>query len=169
MTQALYRDNAYLRECTAAVTSVSDHAVVLDRTVFYPMGGGQPGDTGHLSWDNASATVIDTRHGDDGAIIHHLEETGPTPSPGQTVTAHIDWERRYRHMRMHTCLHLLGAVVKAPVTGGNLTAEKGRLDFDLPEASVDKETLSEALNSLISQDHATALRWITDAELDAQP
>ncbi len=175
MTERLYEQDAYLKGCTATITEVVDAGVVLDRTVFYAMGGGQPGDRGTLTLeDGTELPVIDTRKGESGAVEHQVDaealaSAGGRELIGQTVTAAIDWERRYLHMRMHTCLHLLGAVVKAPVTGGNLTTEKGRLDFDLPEASVDKVTLTQALNSLIDQDVSTALRWITDAELDAQP
>jgi len=170
MTERLFEQDAYLTHCRAMVVAAADGRLELDRTVFYPLGGGQPGDTGTLTWgDGESVAVIDTRKGD-GAAIEHVTEPGvPLPPPGATVHAAIDWPRRYRHMRMHTCLHLLCAVVGAPVTGGNLTAEKGRLDFDLPESTVDKASLTEALNALIARDTATAAEWISDAELDVRP
>lgn len=170
MTRRLYEEDAYRRACEATVLAADDAGVVLDRTVFYAMGGGQPGDTGVLRWgDGAELVVVDTRKGDGDAILHVAAEGSPLPPPGTVVQAVIDWDRRHRHMRMHTCLHLLCAVVGAPVTGGNLTAEKGRLDFDLPESTVDKASLTDALNALIARDSETAVQWITDEELDARP
>ena len=170
MTRRLYEDDAYCTRCEATVQAADGAGVVLDRTVFYPMGGGQPGDTGVLRWgDGAELVIVDTRKGDGDGIVHVPAERGPLPAPGTTVQAVIDWDRRHRHMRMHTCLHLLCAVVGAPVTGGNLTAEKGRLDFDLPESTVDKASLTEALNALIARDTETAIQWISDEELDARP
>ncbi len=170
MTRRLYEEDAYRRGCEATVLAADEAGVVLDQTVFYAMGGGQPGDTGVLRWgDGAELVVVDTRKGDGDAIVHVAAEGSPLPPPGTTVQAVIDWDRRHRHMRMHPCLHLLCAVVGAPVTGGNLTAEKGRLDFDLPESTVDKASLTEALNALIARDSETAVQWITDEELDARP
>lgn len=170
MTERLFEQDAYLADCDAVVVAVDEGRLELDRTVFYPLGGGQPGDTGTLSWgDGQSVAVIDTRKGDGETIVHVTEPGAPLPPPGTSVHAAIDWARRHRHMRMHTCLHLLCAVVDAPVTGGNLTAQKGRLDFDLPESTVDKASLTEALNALIARDTATAAEWISDAELDARP
>ena len=168
MTEALFRDDAYLRECEATVTAVDDDAVVLDRTVFYPMGGGQPGDTGSLRWDGGSATVVDTRYGDEGAIRHVLAE-GDTPPPvGSAVQAALDWERRYRHMRMHTALHLLGSVLQYGVTGGNIGADKSRLDFDMQDI-VDKDAVTGAVRALVAENHPVGCRWIADEELEAQP
>lgn len=170
MTERLFEQDAYLQECLATVVAADEDGIVLDRTVFYPLGGGQPGDTGMLSWGaGESVAVIDTRKGEGETILHLTEPGAALPPPGTPVHAAIDWGRRYRHMRMHTCLHLLCAVVDAPVTGGNLTADKGRLDFDLPESTVDKASLTEALNALIARDVATAAEWISDAELDARP
>jgi misacylated tRNA(Ala) deacylase len=170
MTERLYEEDAYRTECEAVVLAADEAGVVLDRTVFYAMGGGQPGDTGVLRWGDGNELVIaDTRKGEGDDIVHVPAAGAALPPPGTRVQAVIDWDRRYRHMRMHTCLHLLCAVVGAPVTGGNLTAEKGRLDFDLPESTVDKATLTEALNALIARDTGTAVQWITDQELDARP
>lgn len=170
MTERLYEQDAYLDHCDAVVTRVGGDGVALDRTVFYAVGGGQPGDTGRLSWgDGKGAAVVDTRKGEGDEIVHVLEPGAEVPPEGASVRAVIDWPRRHRHMRMHTCLHLLCALVDAPVTGGNLSAEKGRLDFDLPESTVDKEALTASLNDLVSRDVATAIDWITDAELDARP
>lgn len=167
MTEELFREDSYLKDCTATVLAVADGAVVLDRTVFYPMGGGQPGDTGTLSWEGGSAEVADTRYGESG-IRHVLAEGSDAPPAGSSVTAAIDWERRYRHMRMHTGLHLLGSVLQFGVTGGNIGAAKSRLDFDMQDP-VDKEAVNAALTELVAADHPISCRWITDAELDAQP
>jgi len=168
VTEQLFREDSYLRECDAVVVAVDDDAMVLDRTVFYPMGGGQAADTGTIHWEGGSATVIDTRYGDDGAIRHILEENTARPQAGDQVRATIDWDRRYRHMRMHTALHLLGSILKYGVTGGNISAEKSRLDFDM-EDTVDKEEVARALKALVEENHSISCRWITDEELEAQP
>ena len=170
LTERLYEQDAYRRDCPAVVAAVSDAGIVLDQTVFYAMGGGQPGDSGQLIDTRGGAVVIvDTRKGEGNDILHLPERGDHGLQVGDTVRARIDWEPRYRHMRMHTCLHLLCALVDAPVTGGNLGPDKGRLDFDLPEATVDKADLTARLNALVSADTATALQWISEAELDAQP
>ena len=168
MTENLFRDDSYLRSCDAQVTAINENAVVLDRTVFYPLGGGQPGDTGTLSWDGGSVKIVDTRYGENGAIHHIAEEGAALPPPDSPVSANIDWDRRYLHMRMHTALHLLGAVLQYGVTGGNISATKSRLDFDM-EDTVDKEQVNADLRALVAADHPVGCRWITDAELDAQP
>lgn len=170
MTERLYEQDAYRSSCDATVTAVTEDAVVLDRTVFYAMGGGQPGDRGTLTWGgDGRLEIVDTRKGEGGDVLHLAAPDQALPPVGTPVRAAIDWDRRHRHMRMHTCLHLLCALVDAPVTGGNLSAEKGRLDFDLPEAGLDKAALTEALNELIGRDVDTAVEWISDAELEAQP
>lgn len=170
MTRRLYEEDAYQREFTALVTAATEEGVVLDQTAFYAAGGGQPGDTGIIEWgDGEALRVDDTRKGAGDDIVHVVAAGEPLPAPGTRVHGRIDWQRRHRHMRMHTCLHLLCAVVEAPVTGGNLTADKGRLDFDLPEASLDKDSLTASLNALIEADTPTRLEWIDDAELDARP
>jgi len=145
-----------------------DGAVVLDRTVFYPTGGGQPGDTGQISWDGGHVNVADTRYGEDGAIQHLVDDNATLPAVGTTVTATLDWDRRYLHMRMHTALHLLGSVLQYGVTGGNISATKSRLDFDM-EDTVDKEQVTADIQALVAANHAVTHRWISDAELDAQP
>ena len=169
--ELLFRDDAYLRACAARVTAVSEHGIELDRTVFYPRGGGQPGDTGQLRWaDGMTVRVIDTRHGREPDTVVHLPEPGaPTPAVGDAVTAELDWERRYAHMRIHTALHVLSCVVVAPVTGGNIAADKGRLDFDIDMSLLDAERIERDANALIERAVATETVWITDAELDAQP
>jgi misacylated tRNA(Ala) deacylase len=168
VTEQLFREDSYLKECDAIVVTADGDAIVLDRTVFYPMGGGQAADTGAIHWEGGSATVIDTRYGDGGAIRHIVEENAARPQAGTQVRASIDWDRRYRHMRMHTALHLLGSILKYGVTGGNISAEKSRLDFDM-EDTIDKEEVARALKALVEENHSISCRWITDEELEAQP
>jgi misacylated tRNA(Ala) deacylase len=171
MTEEVFHSNAYCRECEAVVTASTPGTIQLDRTVFYPMGGGQPGDTGTLIFaDGIEIEVLDTRKGDgEGEILHIVDEQSSMPEVGSAVTARINWERRYRHMRVHTCLHLLCATVPFGVTGGQIGDGKGRLDFDIADAALDKEAITVELNRLISEDHEVGSRWITDAELEAQP
>ncbi|WP_404386047.1 alanyl-tRNA editing protein [Caenispirillum salinarum] len=170
MTEELFREDSYLKECAATVTRAADGAICLDRTVFYPMGGGQPGDSGVLRLDDGSEVrVVDTRKDKDTGDILHIPAEGETaPAEGAAVTAVIDWDRRHRLMRMHSCLHLLCALVPGAVTGGNVSDGKGRLDFDLEE-SPDKEALTEKLNALIAADAPVGHSWITDEELAANP
>lgn len=169
-TELLFQQDAYLRHCAAAVVDVSTQGVVLDRTVFYPLGGGQPGDTGVLrAADGREWRVVDARKAEGGRVLHVLATEGPAPPvAGATVEAHLDWERRYAHMRMHTCLHLLGSVLRHGVTGGQITAEKGRLDFDMQD-EVDKDAVTSAVNALVEARRTVGSRWITDEELDRQP
>jgi misacylated tRNA(Ala) deacylase len=168
---AIFRTDPYARSCEATVLRADETGIRLDRTVFYPMGGGQPGDHGTLRLPDGSAIAIrDTIKGTGPDDILHL--TGPgvaLPAPGTKVTAELDWERRHRLMRMHTCLHLLCAVVAGEVTGGQVGEGKGRLDFNLPEGGLDKEAITAALNRLIAEDHAVGEIWISDQELAAQP
>ncbi len=171
MAELLFREDAYLRSCEATVVAVDERGIRLDRTVFYPMGGGQPGDTGVLKRaDGTTIAITDARKGaglDD--VIHVAAPGSALPAVGETVTAEIDWNRRHRLMRMHTCLHLLCAVVPGAVTGGQISDGKARLDFDVPGEALDKAVITEKLNALITADHAVTPRWITDAELAAQP
>lgn len=167
----LYRDDAYLQSCPAHVIAVSERGVELDRTVFYPLGGGQPGDTGWLRRaDGTAVRIVDARKGaEPDSVIHVPEPNAPTLTVGDEVVAALDWERRYAHMRIHTCLHVLSCVVTAPVTGGNIAADKGRLDFDIDMSLLDAERIERELNALIGSGVVTETVWITDAELDAQP
>ena len=134
MTELLFRDDAYLKACAAQVVAVDERGIRLDRTVFYPTGGGQPGDTGVLRLASGDAVAIaDTVKGDAADEVIHVPAPGsPTLAPGTEVTAEIDWARRHRLMRIHTCLHLLCAVVPGAVTGGQVSDGRGRLDFDVP-------------------------------------
>ncbi len=169
--QLLFRDDAYLTSCKAETVSAGPEGIRLDRTVFYPEGGGQPGDTGVLrTADGGEVVIVDSRKGETHEEVVLIPAEGAAlPVPGETVTAEIDWARRYAHMRMHTCMHLLCSLVHGEVTGGQVGAEKSRLDFNLPEGSPDKAWLTEELNRLIREDHPVRPVWITDAELAAKP
>ncbi|MCG8561973.1 MAG: alanyl-tRNA editing protein [Hyphomicrobiales bacterium] len=172
MTEELFREDAYLRSCEACVTAVNDRGgIVLDRTVFYATGGGQPGDSGWLRLDDGREIAVATTvyDADRTTIVHVPAEGAELPQAGQSLEAEIDWARRYAHMRVHTGLHLLCALLPYPVTGGQIGEGQGRLDFDIPEAGLDKAALSEALNRLIQRKAPVAARWISEAELDAQP
>lgn len=170
-SELLFREDPYLKSCTARVTAADEDGIHLDRTVFYARAGGQPGDIGTLVADDGTTVeIIDTVKGDGADEISHVPEDGAQLlDVGAEVTAAIDWERRYRLMRMHTCLHLLSSVVDGAVTGGQVGPDKSRLDFDLPDTSLDKQALTDALNKLIAEDYPVTPRWVTDAELDAQP
>lgn len=166
MTEELFREDAYVGTCDAVVTGVVDGGVMLDRTVFYPEGGGQPGDTGVLRLSSGQeVTVSSTIKGEGDRIVHVLAEGAVTPAVGEPITAQIDWNRRYAHMRMHTCLHLLCSLIDGGVTGGSISEAKGRLDFDLPDTALDKEQITADLNMLIEADHPTSASWITDQEM----
>lgn len=171
-TILVFREDAYARSTPATVTGLDDRGgVILDRTIFYATGGGQPGDAGFLVDGTGRRLPVSTAvYGPDKATISHVlvEGTAP-PAPGDTVTAEIDWETRFRRMRIHTALHLLTAVLAYPVTGGSIGDGEGRLDFDIPDAGLEKEAIAERLNGLIARNAAVGERWITDAELDANP
>jgi len=171
MTEELFRADAYLRTCEAKVVAVRPDGIVLDRTVFYYESGGQPGDSGRLARaDDTVVGIADTKRDRATGAVLHVPQTGaPALAEGDSVLAEIDWTRRHRHMRMHTCLHLLCAVIPGQVTGGQIAADKGRLDFNVDAAALDKATIEAALNCLIGEDHAVTPRWIDDAELSAKP
>ena len=171
MTEEVFRQDGYARSCAACITAVDEAGVRLDRTVFYPLGGGQPGDTGELVLAEGTAVrIVDTRKGEAPGEIVHVAQGPVNPGlAGSEVTARIDWDRRHRLMRMHTCLHLLCSLVPAPVTGGSIRDGSGRLDFDLPESTLDKQDLTARLNRLVAEDHAVTPRWISEEELDANP
>ncbi|MFI4921439.1 MAG: alanyl-tRNA editing protein, partial [Gammaproteobacteria bacterium] len=170
MTELLFRADAYATEFEAEVLSAEPGRVVLNRTLFYPESGGQPGDTGTLKLpDGRELKVGDTRKGAvPDEVVHVLADTALALEPGMRLAGRIDWERRHRLMRMHTCLHLLSAIIIAPVTGGAVGDGYGRLDFDLPE-SPEREEVQTRLNELIRRDALVSFRWISDAELDARP
>ena len=177
-TEALFRADAYLRECTARVVSVGPEGVLLDRTVFYPLGGGQAADTGTLTRaDGLVVQVGDTRKsraegaGPDDALHVPAPESAEAAAvlrPGDTVVAAIDWDRRHRHMRLHTSTHLLCALVPHPVDGCSITSGYARLDFAMVEP-LDRDLLQAGLDRLVAGAHAVNIDWITDDELAAQP
>ena len=171
MTEEVFRQDAYARSCEARITVVDDAGVRLDRTVFYPLGGGQPGDRGELILDDGTIIpIVDTRKDRVADEIVHIPDASVDPGlVGSEVSARIDWERRHRLMRMHTCLHLLCSLIPAPVTGGSIRDGSGRLDFDLPESTLDKEDLTARLNRLVVEAHPVIPRWISEEELDANP
>jgi misacylated tRNA(Ala) deacylase len=171
MAELVFRNDAYARSCVARVVAADARGIRLDRTVFYPTGGGQPGDSGLLRLASGETiTLADTVKGDgpDG-VIHVPAPGSAVPEPGTELTAEIDWERRHRLMRMHTCLHLLCAAVPGAVTGGQVSDGRGRLDFDVPGSSLDREAIAARLNELIAAGNPVAPRWITDEELAAHP
>ena len=169
MTEELFREDAYLKTCDATVTAVSEQGIVLDRTIFYATGGGQPGDTGTLTTaDGRVLRITDTiKDRDSGAHLHIADEGSPMPGVGDSIICTIDWDRRYRLMRMHSALHLLCAVVDGGVTGGQIGEEKSRLDFDLPDTNLDKDAITAKLNALVTAAHPMSHRWITDEEMMA--
>ena len=181
MSELLFRDDAYRRSCNARVVAIADGAIELDATVFYPAGGGQPGDSGELRLaDGSRVRIADTRKSEPGERVLHVAEPGERvlhvaepgvtlPAVGALVEASIDWERRHRHMRLHTCLHLLCAIVPAPVTGGRIAEDKAHLDFDIEMDKLDKQAIETKLNALIAAGGIASARWIEDAELDARP
>jgi misacylated tRNA(Ala) deacylase len=170
-TELLFREDAYLKSATARVLSVTERGIELDRTVFYPLGGGQSGDSGVFVRDNGERlTITDTRKGEAAERVLHVAAPGSTPlEPGEAVTLEIDWPRRYRLMRLHTALHLLSCVVVAPVTGGNIVPDKARLDFDIDLSELNAARIEQATNALIASAVGTETLWISDAELEAQP
>jgi misacylated tRNA(Ala) deacylase len=169
MTEKVFLDEPARRAIQATVIAADAGGIVLDRTVFYARGGGQPGDTGLLRWDGGQATIADTIKGEGATILHVPVPDASLPAPGTTVQAEIDWDRRHALMRMHTTLHLLCSLIKgAAVTGGSINADRSRLDFDLP-ASPDKADIEARLNALIAEDHAISIEWVDESVLDTNP
>lgn len=170
MTGLLFREQPYLRETDATVTALTpEGGVVLDRSIFYATGGGQPGDSGKMTWGDQSILIATTIKTEVAPVVLLPAEPAPLPPVGTKVMLVLDWERRHRHMRVHTALHLLSVVIPFPVTGGSIGVDKGRLDFAMPEAMGDKDALAAQLNGFIAQDLPVTEGWITDAELAANP
>ena len=170
-TVPLFREDAYQRQCEATVLAADERGILLDRTVFYPSSGGQPGDTGQLLLNGSAFPIGATVHGASKTEILHVPLIGERlPGAATTLTAEIDWDRRHRHMRMHTALHLLCSLIPFPVTGGSIGADESRLDFDISDSgAVDKDDLTERLAALVEADHPVTTRWISDAELADNP
>jgi misacylated tRNA(Ala) deacylase len=170
-TDLLFRDDAYLKSATARVLEVHEQGIELDRTIFYPMGGGQPGDCGVLVRESGERIgVADTRKGEAAGSVYHVAAPGMSRlEAGELLSLELDWERRYSLMRLHTALHLLSCVVVAPVSGGNMAPDKARLDFDIDMSLLDAERITRETNALIATGAATETVWITDEELNAQP
>ena len=169
MVEELFRQDAYLKQADATVTAVEDRGVRLDRSIFYPTGGGQPGDSGVLRWDGGEAKVADTVKTDGNDVLLVLAPDSPKPAVGTTVQSEINWERRYKHMRMHTALHVMSAVIKGNVTGGQVNADKSRLDFNLDGDVPTKEWVTEEINKILSTDRPVVPQWVTDEELTSRP
>jgi misacylated tRNA(Ala) deacylase len=172
-TECLFRDDSYLQSCDARVVALTEQGgIVLDRTVFYATSGGQPGDTGTLTAADGARIPIETAVYTDAAKseIAHVPAAGSVaPKISDPVTVTIDWDKRYARMRMHTALHLLSAVLPYAVTGGSVGDVESRLDFDIPEAGLDKDAITAKVTEMIVTNAAVSSRWITDAELDANP
>jgi misacylated tRNA(Ala) deacylase len=173
-TDCLFREDSYLKQCNATVAGVTDTgAIVLDRTIFYAASGGQPGDRGTLRTANGDTISVENA----GYIDREKTEIAHLPASagglvlkvGEPVAATIDWGLRYARMRMHTALHLLSAVLPYPVTGGAVGDRDGRLDFDIPEAGLDKDEITRRLAEMIAAGAEVRAQWITDAELEAKP
>jgi misacylated tRNA(Ala) deacylase len=169
MVEELFRQDAYLKQADATVTALEERGLRLDRSIFYPTGGGQPGDTGILRWDGGEARVVDAVKADGGDVLHVLAPDSAPPQVGTKIQAALDWDRRLLHMRMHTALHVMSAVIKGDVTGGQVGADKSRLDFNLLGDVPAKEWVTEEINKLIALDRPVTPQWITDEELAARP
>jgi misacylated tRNA(Ala) deacylase len=166
----LFRDDAYARRATSVVAAITeDGGIVVEATVFYPTGGGQPGDSGDIAWNGETARIATTVKGPDGQIVLVPAEGAPLPELGQEITMQLDWDRRYSLMRVHTALHLLSVAIPFGVTGGAISEGKGRLDFDMEDPPSDKEEIAERLNAMIATDAPVVEDWITEEDLDAQP
>ena len=166
MTEELFREDSYVRGFDACITLIHHDRIILDRTAFYPLGGGQPGDTGTIKFSSGEEVkVADTRKDESGSLAHYLESVPENLAPGDSVVGQLDWQRRFRFMRAHTCMHLLCSLVPYDVTGGSIGDGRARLDFDMEEG-VDKEVLQRGLDQLIAGDHPVSYRWISDAEME---
>jgi len=170
MTIPLFREDPYLTRCDARVVAHTDAGgIILDRSVFYPTGGGQPGDQGHIAWDGGTCDVLDTVKAEGEAIVAVVATEQALPPLGAPVTLELNWDRRFAHMRVHTALHLLSVAIPFGVTGGSISAGKGRLDFDMEAPPEDKEAIAAQVNRMIESDAKVTEDWITEEELDAQP
>ncbi|MGH1413111.1 MAG: alanyl-tRNA editing protein [Pelagimonas sp.] len=170
MTEQLFRQDPYARDASGVVIGhTQEGGIIVEPELFYPTGGGQPGDSGWIEWDGRRLTIATTVKGEDGTSVLVPAEPEALPPQGAHVVQVLDWERRHKHMRVHTALHLLSVVVPLPVTGGAIGAETGRLDFNMPEPPSDMQILEDSLNRLIDRDLEVTEGWISEAELDANP
>ncbi|MEO9515694.1 MAG: alanyl-tRNA editing protein [Paracoccaceae bacterium] len=170
MTQPLFHADAYMRSCDAVVSEHTDEGgLILDQTIFYPTGGGQPGDSGVITFNGQQLGIASAIKGQGDQIILVPAEPRSLPAVGQPVRQELDWVRRYNLMRVHTALHLLSVALPFGVTGGSISADRGRLDLDMPDAVSDKEAVEKTLNDFVDQDLSVTEEWITEAELDANP
>jgi misacylated tRNA(Ala) deacylase len=169
MVEELFRQDAYIKEADATVTAVEERGVRLDRSIFYPTGGGQPGDTGLLRWDGGEARIVDSVKAEAGDVLHVLAPDAPRPEIGTKVHTTLVWERRHLHMRMHTALHVMSAVINGNVTGGQVGVDKSRLDFNLEGEVPTREWVTEEVNKLIALDRPVTQQWVTDEELTSRP
>ncbi|WP_299686395.1 alanyl-tRNA editing protein [uncultured Tateyamaria sp.] len=170
MTHMLFRDDAYARDAVATVIGHTDEGgIILDQTVFYPTGGGQPGDSGRITWGGNALTIATAVKGDGDTVVLVPSEPRALPPAGAQVEQSLDWDRRYAHMRVHTALHLLSVAMPFGVTGGAISAGRGRLDFDMEDAPEDRDAIETALNAQVEADHKVTEDWISEEELDANP
>ena len=166
MTEELFRNESYLKELDVIISDITPEGLIFDKTIFYPEGGGQPGDEGFVTNDENKTRVLGTKYINQ-KLVHLVEETQDFKK-NDKVKLELDWSRRYSHMQVHTCLHLLCSIIPYPVTGGSIGDGRGRLDFDL-ETKPNKEDVLNSLNKLISDDHTISISSITDDELDQNP
>ena len=170
MSVLLFRDDTYARDAHAKVTGhTQEGGVVLDATIFYPTGGGQPGDSGWIEWDGRRLAIATAVKGDADAVVLVPSEPARLPPVGAHVVQILDWDRRHKHMRVHTALHLLSVAIPFGVTGGQISATHGRLDFDMPDAPEDRDAVEHTLNAFVSQDARVSESWISAADLAAMP
>ena len=166
MTVELFRNNSYLKSYNSRITEILEDGIILDKTIFYPEGGGQPGDIGKILYNGKNIEIIGTRY--QNKKIVHLIEKNNFLKINDKIDINLDWDIRYSHMKVHTCLHLLCSIIPAPVTGGSIGDARGRLDFDI-DIKPDKELILKQLNDLLNQDHLISINEITDHELDQNP
>ena len=170
MSEMLFRRDSYQREAQAKVIAhTMEGGVVLDGSIFFPKGGGQPGDSGHLRWDTQTMSIATAIKGDGDQIVLIPAEPQALPPVGAILVQELDWERRHKHMRVHTALHLLSVAVPFGVTGGSIGAGQGRLDFDMPEVPENREIIEQALQAFVEMDVVVSEEWIDQATLDASP
>jgi misacylated tRNA(Ala) deacylase len=169
MTELIFREDAYLKSVNAIVQSINERGgIVLDKTNFYAAAGGQPGDKGTITVNGKSINIATTIYDEIKNVVHVPATAGDLLAPGSSVALALDWHTRYRNMRAHTMMHLLCACVPFPVTGGSISDDGGRIDFDIPKGQIpDREELAARINKLILEDHKVTFRWISDAEMEA--